>query len=67
MQKKKRKRLFKNVSVKGMLFYASLYAVPCNRRRRRQSDPGPCLHIRKISGDSLRQAFVDFVGSSSVI
>jgi hypothetical protein len=56
----------KKVKVKRMLLYASLYAVPCNRRLRRQSNPGQHHDIRKISGDFLRFS-VNYVGSLSMI
>ena len=56
----------KIVKVKGTLLYASSRAVPCNRRLRRQSNPGQRHDIRKISGDFLRFS-VNYVGSLSMI
>ena len=53
-RKGKKILLEKNIKVKGMLLYASLCAVLCNRRLRRQSNPGQRHDIRKISGDFLR-------------
>ena len=50
----------------GLLLYASLYAVPGNRRLRRQSNPGQRHDIRKISGDFL-QFSVNYVDSLSMI
>ena len=49
-----------------MLLYASLYAVPCNRRLRRQSNPGQPHDIREISGDFL-QLSVNYVDLLSMI
>lgn len=54
------------VKVKRMLLYASLCVVPCNRRLRRQSNPGQRRDIRKNSGDFL-QFSVNYVDLLSMI
>jgi hypothetical protein len=54
-------------NVKGMLFYVSLYVVPCNHRLHRQSNPGQRHDIRRISGVSLLRVFANCVNSLPMI
>ena len=63
---KKREYPLKSVKVKGMLLYASLNDVPCNRRLLRLSNPGQLHDIRKISGGFL-QVFLSCVDLLSMI
>jgi hypothetical protein len=56
----------KKFKVKHMLLYASLHAVPYNRRLRRQNNPGRHHDIRKFSGDFLRFS-VNYGDSLSMI